>query len=123
VDHAPSPYTLLAYRRAFTARDPKLVQLSFSPSVLDKYRASKAFTLIRSDTAGRISKEGGWTIDVGIANGTIHASLGDVLDNLPDDEREHWAAHVLTPRLSEKFLQMRLSAGACINDGDARPWE
>jgi hypothetical protein len=114
---------MLAYRRALSSQDPALVQISFDPRVLDKYRSSAAFTLIRSETAGRISKEGGWTIDVGIADETIHASLKDVLDNLPDEEREHWAMHVVALPLSEKFLQMRLSPGACIDDGEARPWE
>jgi hypothetical protein len=120
---APSPYTMLAYRRALASRDSALVQLSFDPAVLDKYRSSTAFTLIRSDTAGRISKQGAWTLDVGIADATVHASLADILNNLPDEEREHWAMHVVTLALSEKFLQMRLSPGSCIDDGEPQPWD
>jgi hypothetical protein len=105
----PSPYTMLAYRRAFSSQDPALVQISFDPRVLDKYRSSAAFTLIRSETAGRISKEGGWTIDVGITNDSIHASLKDLLDNLPDEEREHWAMHLVTLPLPDAAL------GRCLH--------
>ena len=123
--NAPNPYLPLVYRRAFQQQDPALVQVSFDIAVLDKYRGVPAFSLIRSDTVGRVKREGGWSLDVGIGNEgrTVHAALGDLLHKLPEPEREHWAQHVVSLPLSQHFLQMRLAAGACIDDGEARPWE
>jgi hypothetical protein len=102
-----------------------LLQLSFNATVLDKYRGAPGFELIRTDTVGRISRQGGWTLDVGISpdEGYVHASLRDVLTGLPEEEREHWAPHLVTLPLSRTFLQMRLSPGSCIGDGDVRDWE
>lgn len=121
----PNPYLTVLYRRVFSSRDPGLVQLSFDAGVLDRYRGARGFSLIRTDTAGRLRKEGDWAIDLGIGDdeGTVHASLRDVLDVLPEDEREHWARHVAALPMSERFLQMRLAGGACIDDGEVREWE
>ena len=120
-----SLYLRLLYRRAFAAQDPALAQVSFAAAVLDKYRGQAGFSLIRSNSAGRVKREGGWTLDVGIDEDgrTIHAALGDVLHNLPDAEREHWAQHVVALPMSAAFLQMRLQPGSCFDDGDTRPWE
>ena len=120
-----NPYLALIYRRAFGSQDPALVQVSFDIAVLDKYRCAPGFSLIRTDTVGRIKREGGWTIDVGIGEEgrTIHACLHDLLHALPDEEREHWAQHVATLPMSRNFLQMRLAAGSCIDDGEVRHWE
>ena len=122
---APNPYLPLVYRRAFQQQDPALVQVSFAIAVLDKYRGVPAFSLIRSDTVGRIKRQGGWTIDVGIGEEgrTVHACLFDLMNALPPEERDHWAQHVVSLPLSQHFLQMRLAAGSCIDDGEARPWE
>jgi hypothetical protein len=121
----PNPYVLLIARRALASQDPALLQLSFDAAVLDKYRGASGFELIRTDTVGRISRQGGWKLDVGISpdEGQVHASVGDVLTALPDAEREHWARHLATLPLSRTFLQMRLSPGSCIGDGDVRPWD
>ena len=119
------PYLALLYRRAFQSQDPALVQVCFVIAVLDKYRGAPGFSLIRTDTVGRLKREGGWAIDVGIGEEgrTIHTSLGDVLHNLPETERAHWAQHVVTLPLSQAFLQMRLQPGSCFDDGEVRPWE
>ncbi len=119
------PYLLLAYRRAFQSQDPALVQVSFDIAVLDKYRAAAGYQLMRSNTVGRLKREGGWSIDVGIGEEgySIHACLHDLMNALPEQERDHWAQHVTSLPLSQRFLQMRLSPGSCIDDGDARPWE
>ncbi|MCH8994187.1 MAG: hypothetical protein IH959_04380 [Chloroflexi bacterium] len=126
----PNPYLMQIYRRAFAAQDPALLQLSFTAAVLDKYRAAAGYELIRTDTVGRLKREGGWTIDLGIGDlgsgeegGIIHACLRDVLHALPEAEREHWAQHVVALPMSRTFLQMRLAAGACIDDGEVRAWE
>ena len=120
-----NPYLMLVYRRAFRSQDPALVQVSFDAAVLDRYRGAPGFSLIRTDTVGRIKREGGWSIDVGIGEEgrTIHACLQDVLHALPEEEREHWAQHVVTLSMSRNFLQMRLAAGSCIDDGEVRDWE
>ena len=79
-------YLRLLYRRAFAAQDPLPAQVSFDAAVLDKYRGQAGYSLIRSDTVGRVKRGGGWSIDVGIGEdgATVHAALGDVLHNLPD---------------------------------------
>lgn len=122
---APNPYLSLVYRRAFQQQDPALVQISFDIAVLDKYRGAPGVSLIRTDTVGRIKREGGWSIDVGIGEEgrTIHASLFDLMNALPVEERDHWALHTVALPLSERFLQMRLSPGSCIDDGEVRSWE
>ena len=117
-------YLTQLYRRAFRGQDPALVQLSFAVAVLDKYRGVEGYSLIRTDTVARLKREGGWTIDFGIGpgEGTIHACLDDLLHALPEQERDHWAQHVVALPLSRRFLQMRLAPGGCIDDGEVRPW-
>ncbi len=119
----PNPYLLAVYRRVLAGRDPALAQISFDAAVIDKYRGAAGYTLDRTDTVGRIKREGGWALDVGIAEGerTVHASLRDLFA-LPDEEREHWAQHVVALPMSRAFLQMRLQPGACIDDGEVRAW-
>ncbi len=120
-----NPYLTQIYRRAFASQDPALVQISFDDAVLDRYRGEAAYSLIRTDTVGRVKREGGWALDVGIdiEGDTIHASLFDLLNALPQEERDHWAQHVVALPLSRNFLQMRLSPGSCIDDGEVRSWE
>ncbi|MEX1253217.1 MAG: hypothetical protein WEE64_02635 [Dehalococcoidia bacterium] len=119
-----NPYVALLYRRAFAAQDPALVQVSFDVAVLDRYRGQSNYSLIRTNSAGRLKREGAWAIDFGISEDdrTIHAGLQELFHALPEPEREHWALHVATLPMSRNFLQMRLSAGACIDDGEVRDW-
>ena len=117
-------YLRLVTRRALTQNDPALLQVAFDASVLDRYRESSAYSVIRTDTVGRVKKQGGWTLDFGIAPGeaTIHAPW-QTLTALPDVEREHWAAHAAaTLELSEMFLKMQLAPSACHDDGEVRAW-
>jgi hypothetical protein len=117
-----NPWALILYARAFAARDASLVQVRFSASVLDEYRR-RGLEIKRTDTAGRLRKPGGWTLDFGIGEGdrTIHASFEGLL-RLPDGELKHWAQHVAQTDLSENFCKMRLHPGSCIDDGDLRDW-
>ena len=110
-------------RRALAAQDPSKLQVHFEVAVLDKYRETAGFSLLRSNTVGRLKKEGGWTIDFGISPDElqIHASIGDLL-NLPEADREHWSHHATMLPSSRMFLQMRLSPAACHDDGDTRKW-
>jgi hypothetical protein len=111
-------------RRALMSRDPALLQVAFEAVVLDRYRGQAAYQLIRTNTAGRVKKQGGWSLDFGIGAGDafVHSSWAQLIQNLPDDEREHWAAHVTALPLSENFLRMQLSPGSCFDDGEARTW-
>lgn len=113
----------LAYRRAFASGDPSLLQIAFNAAVLERYRGSEAYSLVRSDTVGRVKKQGAWSLDVGIIDGgkLIHASWRDLVDNLPGTEREHWAQHAVMD-CSDMFIRMRMTPGSCFDDGDARPW-
>jgi hypothetical protein len=121
----PSPFYAAAVRRALASGDPSLLQVSFDAAVLERYRGAPGFTLMRTNTVGRIKKQGGWSLDVGItSNGAaIHASWGALSMTLPDAERDHWAAHAVGGvDLCEMFLKMQLSPGSCFDDGDLRDW-
>ncbi len=116
-------YLRLLYRRAFAAQDALPAQVSFEAAVLDKYRGAAGFSLIRTNTVGRLKREGGWSIDLGIGDEerTVHAAIGD-MHNLPEPEREHWAQHATGLPMSEMYLKMRLQPGSCFDDGEVRPW-
>jgi len=117
-------YLRLLYRRVFASQDAALMQVSFDPSVTDKYRDKPGYSLVRTNSAGRIKREGAWSLDVGIAEGgTVHASLRDVMNKLPEAEREHWAGHVVALPMSAAFIQMQLQPGSCFDDGELRAWE
>jgi hypothetical protein len=47
----------------------------------------------------------------------------ELVDRLPEDEWPHWIEHVVEEPASLAFLQMRLSAGACIDDGETEAWQ
>lgn len=119
------PSLLVLYRRALLAGEHDLVQISFDATVLDRYRGRPGFSIVRTDSAGRLKKEGAFAIDFGIAPGDelVHVCLGDLLSSLPEGEREHWVGYVATPPLSRVFLQMRLHPGSCIEDGEVRAWD
>lgn len=115
-------------RRVLQSGDGRALHLRFRAEVLDKYREHPSARLIRTATVGRISIPGSWSLDVGIAEDPgapviLHATLGDLLDRLPEHERDHWVEHLVPAPASVNFLQMRMAAGACIDDGEPRPWE
>jgi len=111
-------------RRALAAANPANLQVHFAVAVLDRYLDGGGFSIIRTDTVGRLKKEGGWTLDFGIAPGEqlVHAAVADLL-RLPEAEREHWAFHATALPASKMFLQMRLAPGSCFDDGEVRPWQ
>jgi hypothetical protein len=113
----------IVVRHALARGDPANLPIHFEVAVLDRYRGRAGFSIIRTDTVGRLRKEGGWSIDFGIAPGeqAIHANVGDLMA-LPDEEREHWAGFALLLAASKMFLQMRLSPSACYDDGEVREW-
>ncbi len=115
----------VAYRRALQAADPSLVQLWFDAAVIDRYRGDAGFQVIRTNSAGRVRKQGGWYIDCGIApdEATVHVSWQAISAVLPEDDRAHWAMHAAQPSgVSENFIRMQISPGSCFDDGDVRAW-
>ena len=115
-------------RRVLNSGDGRAQHLRFRAEVLERYRAMENAQLIRTATVGRVAMRGGWSLDVGIAEEpgrapVLHATLGDLLDRLPERERDHWVAHLVPQPASANFLQMRMAAGACIDDGEPRAWE
>jgi hypothetical protein len=113
----------VAVRRALAAGDPALLHLHFAVSVLDRYREAAAYSVIRTDTVGRVRQQGGWSLDFGIApdETLLHVTFADLL-RLPDADREHWASLATLLPSSRVFLQMRLAPGACYDDGEVRAW-
>jgi hypothetical protein len=111
-------------RRALANADPATLQLHFDLAVLDRYRGAAGYTLIRTDTVGRLSRGREWSIDFGIApdETALHCAIADLL-NLPEAEREHWALHALLLPASKMYLQMRLTPSSCFDDGEVRPWD
>lgn len=118
-----NPWAGVIYSRAFAAADPSLVQVRFHARVLDRYR-ERGYDIKRTDTVGRVRKEGGWSLDFGIGAGdaTIHAGFADLTQRLPSEELPHWAEHVAQYDLSENYCKMRLHPGSCIEDGELRDW-
>ncbi|MDA1009955.1 MAG: hypothetical protein O2888_00610 [Chloroflexi bacterium] len=115
-------------RRVLRAGDGRGLHLRFRGEVLDRYREMANVQLIRTATVGRINVPGSWSLDVGIAEGSageivLHVTLGDLIDRLPERERDHWIAYLLPQPASVSFLQMRMAADACIDDGEPRAWE
>ena len=118
---AESVYRVVV-RRALAGGDPAHLQLHFGVEALQRYR-EQGLSIIRTDTVGRVSRRGAWTLDFGIApdEASVHVSFAD-LARLPETEREHWAQFALLLPSSRMFLQMRLSPSACFDDGEVRAW-
>ena len=114
-------------RRALSARDPGRVQLRFDAAVVDRYRSREDATLLRTRTVGRIAIPGRWSVDVGLASAPggrelVHLPVADLIERLPQEEWEHWIAHLESGPASASYLQMRMSPQACIDDGDPGKW-
>jgi hypothetical protein len=114
----------VALRRALASEDPAQVTLHFGVEVLDRYRGASGLSIVRTDTVGRVRKQGGWSLDFGIApdEDMLHVTWAQLL-TLPEAEREHFAAHACLLPASKMFLQMRLTPGSCFDDGELRQWE
>lgn len=118
-------YLRVLLRRAMLRHDASLLQISFEATVLDRYRERAGYSVIRTNSAGRVRKEGGWALDFGIAPGdaSVHASWQAIEAVLPAAEQDHWAGHCIDgAALSENFLRMQLAPGSCFDDGDVRTW-
>ena len=111
-------------RRALAGEDFANLPLHFEVAVLQRYRGASGFSIIRTDSVGRVRKQGGWSLDFGIApdEALVHVCWADFA-RLPGDEREHWAEHAVPLPSSLTYLHMRLAPGSCIDDGDVRDWQ
>ena len=111
-------------RRALTREDATLLHLHFEVAVLQRYRETNGFSVIRTNTVGRVKRQGGWMLDVGISpdEATVHAVFADLL-HLPESERDHWASHAVALASSATFISMRMTPNACFDDGEVRAWE
>jgi hypothetical protein len=110
--------------RRILSGTPALAQVWFRAAVLEKYRGLAGYTLIRTNTVGRL-RGPQWLLDFGIAgegDRLIHVSAADAAERIPAAEREHWAGHATGPAASANYLSMQLTRGACVDDGDVRPW-
>jgi hypothetical protein len=99
----------------------QLAQLWFDAAVLQKYRESGG-RVLRTSSMGRV-KLAAWSLDFGIASDAlIHVSAGEAQARIPAGEREHWAAHAVTPALSLNYVTVQVTHGTCVDDGDLRDW-
>lgn len=100
----------------------ELAQIGFNVSVLDAYLEKSDVRISRTRTVGRV-KAPTWSVDFGIApdEKTIHVTLSQLMQKLPERERETWLAHVSADRYSENYLKMQ-GSHACIDDGNLRGW-
>lgn len=123
VSLAADPFVLALYRRVLAGATDQ-VHLFFDVAVLDRYRGQPACEVTRTDTAGRLKRQGGWSLDFGIAPGDslIHVSVSDLATRLPEGEREHWLQHLVHLPHSRHFVRVRMAPGSCFADGDIRPW-
>jgi hypothetical protein len=118
------PTYRLLLRRALTNAEPANLPVFFERAVLERYRGAPGFSIIRTDTVGRVRKQGGWSLDFGIAPGeeVIHLAWADV-PKIPEEDRQHWADHAVGFPASRMYLQMRMAPGSCFDDGDVRDWD
>lgn len=98
-------------------------QLFFDAAVLNKYRESEKVRLIRTDTTGRVSQQGSWSVDFGISGDDhiIHVSAEAFVLKVPKAEQEHWLDHIITLPVSDNYLKGLIRPG-CIDDGPIRNW-
>lgn len=120
-------------RRALAAQDGARLHVRFAIAVVDRYRAQANAQVMRTRTVGRIAIPGRWTLDFGIVDGVdgsdaagpgeVHVPFVDLVERLPESEREHWIEHLVETPASAAFVQMRMTPSACIDDGETQDWD
>ena len=103
-------------------KTPELAQIAFEVAVLDPYLAQDGTKVSRTRTVGRV-KAATWAVDFGIAldEKTLHVTLAQLMQKLPESEQAHWLSHADATRFSENYLKMQ-GSHACIDDGNLRAW-
>lgn len=112
------------YQESAEEKKPSRIQVFFDARVLDTYAKSDSYRVIRSDTMGRVSKTGGWTVDFGVcptAAPLIHATAESVFQHIPDSERSHWLDYMVTIPVSQNYIRGLIRA-SCLDDGEIREW-
>lgn len=112
------------YEHMAEKQSPEKCQLFFDAAVLDSYKGKDDFKIIRTDTTGRISRKGSWSLDFGISGddeSIIHISAEGFIYRLHERERDHWISHMITLPVSENFLKGLVRPG-CLDDGAMREW-
>jgi hypothetical protein len=99
-----------------------LAQISIKIDVLQKYIEQNDVTVMRTDTVGRV-KTATWSVDFGIApdEQSVHVTLNDFAQRIPEKERQHWLEHIEGEFFSENFLKMQ-GGHSCVDDGGLRQW-
>lgn len=110
--------------RAVSQGDGAALPLRLSARVLDRYLERAENRVLRTDTIGRLIQPGKPVIDFGIVGDEreIHIRFADLVQLVPESEREHWLDHLVAPELSQTLLKMQLTPGACHDDGEVREW-
>lgn len=92
-------------------------------SVLDSYKEKDDYKIIRTDTSGRISKTGGWSLDFGISHddAILQVTAESFVHRIPDKEKEQWLAHLVSLPTSQNFIKGVIRPG-CLDDGAIRSW-
>lgn len=100
------------------------VQLFFTADVLNAYREQGSYKIIRTDTSGRVSRPGGWSVDFGISGDNdqyVHMPVEALTARIPDAEKAHWLEFMVSLPISANFLKGLIRPG-CLDDGDIRSW-
>lgn len=100
------------------------VQLFFLSDVLNKFRENDGFKIIRTDTSGRLSKTGGWSLDFGISgedDRLIHTAVESFIQRIPKAEHDHWLSFLVSLPISTNYMKGLLGPG-CLDDGPIRKW-
>lgn len=120
MSHTPVPELVQTYRRALESGDGLSLPVFFGLEVLRRYQVQGA-SLSRTDHVGRLILPGRFGVDFGLvdAERVIHLTFSDFLYRVPERERDHWLAHLVTPAVSARFLRMRLRP-SCVDDGELR---
>lgn len=103
---------------------PEKLQLFFEATVLDRYSQKEDVKVIRTDTSGRVSKRGVWSLDFGISGENdqfIHIPGEAFIHRLPEAERDHWLEHMVSLPISQNFIKGLIRPG-CLDDGPIREW-
>jgi len=99
-------------------------QLFFHSEALHKFLGHDGYKVIRTDTSGRLSKIGSWSLDFGISGENdcfIHTSVENFSLRIPKSEHEYWLAFLVSLPLSINFMKGLLHNG-CLDDGPIRKW-
>ena len=120
-DQRTDPQRTALYLRVLGG-DLGAVHVWFDQHVLDRYRVTPGWRVMRTNTVGRVRSPDGWSLDFGIADRLLHSTAAELSQRLPPTERQHWAQYVVTPEVSRNFVTMRLAPGSCIDDGELRDW-